>query len=114
MNAINPESLAAALAIIGVVIIVSALLSGLIDRSGLPQVAVFLALGAALGRLLHPGIHVRHASALSSLLPGQLALGRFRKLSALRTTSPIVEPKPSPNQLVSVTAMGLMRESQVI
>ncbi|MFY9610154.1 MAG: cation:proton antiporter [Blastocatellia bacterium] len=49
MNSFSAESLAAALAIIGVVIIISALLSGLIDRSGLPQVAVFLALGAALG-----------------------------------------------------------------
>lgn len=49
MNSLSAESLAAALAIIGVVIIISALLSGLIDRSGLPQVAVFLALGAAIG-----------------------------------------------------------------
>jgi sodium/hydrogen antiporter len=49
MSSFSAESFAAALAIIGVVIIVSALLSGLIDRSGLPQVAVFLALGAALG-----------------------------------------------------------------
>lgn len=49
MNSISAESLAAALAIIGVVIIISALLSGLIDRSGLPQVAVFLALGVAIG-----------------------------------------------------------------
>jgi len=49
MSAISAESFAAALAIIGAVIVVSALLSGWIDRSGLPQVAVFLALGAALG-----------------------------------------------------------------
>ncbi|HZM85956.1 MAG TPA: cation:proton antiporter [Blastocatellia bacterium] len=49
MSSFSAESLAAALAIIGVVIIISALLSGLVDRSGLPQVAVFLALGAALG-----------------------------------------------------------------
>ncbi len=49
MNAFSAESFAAALAIIGIVIVVSALLSGLIERSGLPQVAVFLALGAALG-----------------------------------------------------------------
>src|SRR5262247_1555348 len=49
MNIFSAESFAAALAIIGVVIIVSALLSGLIERSGLPQVAVFLMLGAALG-----------------------------------------------------------------
>jgi NhaP-type Na+/H+ or K+/H+ antiporter len=37
------------LAIIGIVIVVSALLSGLIDKSGLPQVAVFICIGAALG-----------------------------------------------------------------
>lgn len=43
------ENLVAALAIIGIVILVSALLSGLIDKSGLPQVAVFLLIGAALG-----------------------------------------------------------------
>lgn len=49
MNSFSAESFAAALAIIGVVIIVSALLSGLIERSGLPQVAVFLALGAVIG-----------------------------------------------------------------
>lgn len=49
MQALSTEALVAALAIIGVVIVISALLSGLIDRSGLPQVAVFLALGAAMG-----------------------------------------------------------------
>lgn len=43
------ENFVAALAIIGIVIIVSALLSGLIDKSGFPQVAVFLFIGAALG-----------------------------------------------------------------
>ncbi|HYK19344.1 MAG TPA: cation:proton antiporter, partial [Pyrinomonadaceae bacterium] len=43
------DSLIAGLAIIGIVIVVSALLSGLIDKTGLPQVAVFLCLGAALG-----------------------------------------------------------------
>lgn len=49
MEILNAESFLTTLAIIGVVIIVSALLSGLIERSGMPQVAVFLALGAALG-----------------------------------------------------------------
>jgi sodium/hydrogen antiporter len=43
------DSLVTGLAIIGIVIVVSALLSGLIDKSGLPQVAVFIAIGAALG-----------------------------------------------------------------
>ena len=45
----SAESFAGSLAIIGAVIIVSALLSGLIDRTGLPQVGVFLAIGAVLG-----------------------------------------------------------------
>ena len=49
MNIFSAESFVAALAIIGIVIIVSALLSGLIERSGLPQVAVFLLLGVAIG-----------------------------------------------------------------
>src|SRR6187549_3283496 len=37
------------LALIGAVIVVSALLSGLIERSGVPQMGVLLALGAILG-----------------------------------------------------------------
>jgi sodium/hydrogen antiporter len=49
MEAFNVEFFTAALALVGIVILVSALLSGLIERSGLPQVAVFLGLGAALG-----------------------------------------------------------------
>ncbi|MGH9966830.1 MAG: cation:proton antiporter [Pyrinomonadaceae bacterium] len=49
MTGFSGEAFVAALAIIGIVIVVSALLSGLIERSGLPQVAVFLGIGAALG-----------------------------------------------------------------
>jgi sodium/hydrogen antiporter len=49
MDMFSAASFAATLALIGMVIMVSALLSGLIERSGLPQVAVFLAIGAALG-----------------------------------------------------------------
>jgi len=45
----GPDSLVTGLAIIGIVIVVSALLSGLIDKTGLPQVAVFICIGAALG-----------------------------------------------------------------
>jgi sodium/hydrogen antiporter len=41
--------LAAALALIGIVILVASLLSGLIERSGLPQVGIFLILGAVVG-----------------------------------------------------------------
>jgi NhaP-type Na+/H+ or K+/H+ antiporter len=49
MTGFDTHMLLAGLAIIGIVIIVSALLSGLIERTGLPQVAVFIAIGAALG-----------------------------------------------------------------
>jgi sodium/hydrogen antiporter len=45
----NAEALVSILALVGIVIIIAALLSGLIERSGFPQVAVFLGLGAALG-----------------------------------------------------------------
>src|SRR5262245_40574210 len=45
----TPAELANVLALVGVVILIAALLSGVVERSGVPQVAIFLALGAALG-----------------------------------------------------------------
>jgi NhaP-type Na+/H+ or K+/H+ antiporter len=49
MEIFNAHFFVVTLALVGVVIIIAALLSGLIDRSDLPQVGVFLALGAMLG-----------------------------------------------------------------
>jgi sodium/hydrogen antiporter len=49
MEMFSAASFAATLALLGIVVMVSALLSGLVERSGMPQVAVFLAIGAALG-----------------------------------------------------------------
>jgi sodium/hydrogen antiporter len=49
MEPISPQFFILTLALVGVAIIVAALLSGLIDRSDVPQVGVFLALGAILG-----------------------------------------------------------------
>jgi sodium/hydrogen antiporter len=46
---IAPDLFLPTLTLIGVVIIIAALLSGLIERSGVPQVGVLLALGAILG-----------------------------------------------------------------
>jgi NhaP-type Na+/H+ or K+/H+ antiporter len=43
------DPLLALLALVGAVIVVAALLSGWVDRSGVPQVAVFLAMGALIG-----------------------------------------------------------------
>jgi sodium/hydrogen antiporter len=49
METFTTEAFVATLALIGAVIVISALSSGIIEKTGLPQVAVFLALGAALG-----------------------------------------------------------------
>jgi NhaP-type Na+/H+ or K+/H+ antiporter len=58
-------SLATILALVGVVILVAALISGLIERSNLPQVAVFLALGAVLGP---PGLGLLNVTLNSEVL----------------------------------------------
>jgi NhaP-type Na+/H+ or K+/H+ antiporter len=49
MEPFSPAFFVLTMALVGVAIIVAALLSGLIDRNDLPQVAVFLAFGAVLG-----------------------------------------------------------------
>jgi NhaP-type Na+/H+ or K+/H+ antiporter len=43
------ETFTATLALIGIVIVISSLLSGVVERTGLPQVAIFLLVGAVLG-----------------------------------------------------------------
>lgn len=49
MSSFDPAAFAGMLALLGVVILIAAVLSGAIDRIGVPQVAIFLALGTALG-----------------------------------------------------------------
>jgi NhaP-type Na+/H+ or K+/H+ antiporter len=49
MESFSTETFVAVLSLIGMVLLLGALLSGLIERSGVPQVAVFLGLGAVLG-----------------------------------------------------------------
>jgi sodium/hydrogen antiporter len=49
MDALTTAGLSSALGLIGSVIVIAALLSGAIERTGFPQVAVFLALGAVAG-----------------------------------------------------------------
>ena len=61
----NPELFLSTLALIGVVIVISALLSGFIEKSGLPQVAVFLGLGAAIGPF---GLNLMNADLHSPIL----------------------------------------------
>jgi NhaP-type Na+/H+ or K+/H+ antiporter len=43
------ETFTSTVALIGIVILVSSLLSGVVERTGIPQVAIFLVLGAVLG-----------------------------------------------------------------
>ncbi|HEX7359688.1 MAG TPA: cation:proton antiporter [Bryobacteraceae bacterium] len=61
----NTELFVFTLALIGTVITISALLSGLVDRSGFPQVAVFLALGAIIGPF---GLNLADVNAHSPIL----------------------------------------------
>jgi sodium/hydrogen antiporter len=49
MEPLGAFDLVTTLALLGGVIVIAALLSGVVERTGVPQVAIFLALGAALG-----------------------------------------------------------------
>ena len=107
------KQFAASLAIIGVVIIVSALLSGLVDRSGLPQVAVFLTLGAALGPyglgLLNISLN---SSALHVVAILSLALVLFTdavslNISELRRRTGLAIRLLGPGTLLTATLIGI-------
>ena len=113
MDAISVENFAITLAIIGVVIMVSALLSGLIERSGLPQVAVFLGLGAVLGPL---GLGVLNLSldsaALRVVATLSLALVLFTdavslNIAEVRRRATLALRLLGPGTLLSAALMGL-------
>ncbi|GHO87437.1 cation:proton antiporter domain-containing protein [Dictyobacter formicarum] len=65
MSEMSADSLVSILALVGVVIIIASLLSGVIEKSGFPQVAAFLALGAALGPV---GLNMLHITLDSPIL----------------------------------------------
>jgi sodium/hydrogen antiporter len=65
MEVFNAHAFALTLALVGMVIVVAALLSGFIERSNVPQVAVFLGLGAMLGPY---GLGMLHVTLDSPLL----------------------------------------------
>src|SRR5688572_11494589 len=65
MTSFSQEVFVSMLALTGADIVVSALLSGLVERSGLPQVIVFLALGALIGPA---GLALLDAGVNSSIL----------------------------------------------
>lgn len=75
-------------ALVGIVIVVASLLSGAVERSGLPLVAVFLALGAALGPFGLGVVDVGLASpALHALSVLALALVLFSDAVTIETTT---------------------------
>ena len=80
------ESFLTSIALIGIVIVVASLLSGVVERSGFPLVAIFLILGAALGP---SGLGVAdvgfHSPALHALAMLGLALLLFSDAVTLDT-----------------------------
>jgi NhaP-type Na+/H+ or K+/H+ antiporter len=93
------EDFASLLALVGIVIIVSSLLSGAVERSGIPQVAIFLALGAALGpwglglidvRLDSPALRVITTLALVLVLFSDAISVNTRALREQRTIALLV------------------------
>ena len=109
----------ATLALIGAVIIISALLSGLIERSGVPQVGVLLALGAVLGpyglglidpRLDSPALHAVSILSLTLVLfTDALSLDLAEIRRHLRLTWLVVGPGTVLSAvLVTLAARGLL------
>jgi len=81
------EHFVTTVALIGIVIIVASLLSGALERTGAPLVAVFLALGAALGPYGLGVVDIGLASpALRSLATLGLALVLFSDAVTIETT----------------------------
>jgi NhaP-type Na+/H+ or K+/H+ antiporter len=65
MSEFSVESFISILALVGIVIVISTLLSGMMERSGFPQVAAFLLLGALLGPA---GLNLLHVTLESPIL----------------------------------------------
>jgi NhaP-type Na+/H+ or K+/H+ antiporter len=81
------EHFTTTIALIGIVVLVASLLSGALERSGLPLVAVFLALGAALGPWGLDIVDVGfHSPALHALATLALALVLFSDAVTIETT----------------------------
>jgi NhaP-type Na+/H+ or K+/H+ antiporter len=113
MDMFSVESFAATLALLGIVIMVSALLSGLIERSGMPQVAVFLAIGAALGPAGLGALHLTlESSALRVIATLSLTLVLFTDavtldLSEVRRHAVLALRVLGPGTLLSAALVAL-------
>jgi len=113
MGSITTESLAAMLALIGAVIIVSSLLSGFVERSNFPQVAAFLLFGAVLGP---SGVGVLDVDLQSPVLRvvATLSLGLVLFIDALTLNLPEVRKNFSlagailgPGTILATVVIGL-------
>ena len=113
MAVLSADSFASILALVGVVIIVAALMSGFIERSNVPQVAVFLGLGAVLGPA---GLHLLDVHLDSPILRVvatlSLALVLFTDAVSLnvpevRRSTGLALRVLGPGTLLSATLIGL-------
>jgi NhaP-type Na+/H+ or K+/H+ antiporter len=100
------ESFTITVALIGIVILVASLLSGVIEKSGLPIVAVFLALGAILGPYGLGFVDIGfHSPALHALAMLALALVLFSDavtidVTEVKTRKPLLWRMLGPGTLV--------------
>jgi NhaP-type Na+/H+ or K+/H+ antiporter len=101
------------IALIGVVVVVASLISGALDKSGLPVVAVFLALGAMLGPhalgvadvgFASPSLHALSVLALALVLFSDAAT---IDTGALRTRHALVLRVLGPGTLIPAFLIGL-------
>jgi NhaP-type Na+/H+ or K+/H+ antiporter len=108
------ETLASATALIGIVILVASLLSGLIDRTGLPQVGIFLILGALLGpfglgliqlTLESPTLQVIAVLSLVLVLFSDAVLVEIREV---KRKLPLALVVLGPGTLIPAAVIGLM------
>ena len=107
------ESFATTVALIGIVILVASLLSGVLERSGIPIVAVFLALGAVLGPYGLGFVDIGFESpALHALAMLALALVLFSDavtidVTEVRRRRPLLWRLLGPGTLVPAAAVAL-------
>ena len=113
------EAFITTIALVGIVITVASLLSGVLDRSGVPLVAVFLALGAALGpwglglvdvTLQSPTLRVLATLALVLVLFTDAVTLEIRELRAHRALAlrMLLPGTLIPAALTTIAAHGLL------
>jgi sodium/hydrogen antiporter len=114
MFAFDAGTFVSTLALIGAVIAVSVLLSGVVDKSGFPPVAIFLALGAVIGpaglNLLNADLHspILRVVATLSLVLVLFTDALSLNLSEVRRHRLLAALVIGPGTLVSAVLIGLL------